>query len=359
MPILSNTSTLSKYMSLNQNGLVQAEFIWVDGFNQLRSKTKTLASKPLGPSDIADWHCSGASTGQAYVDDSDITLHPVAMYPDPFRRGDNILVLCETFDSDEAPLETNYRHRCNKTMQNYAKEEPWFGIEQEYTLVEPESKRPYGWPTFGYPEPQGMYYCGIGTGRIFGRDLIEAHYRACLYAGIKIAGVNVEVAPSQFEYQIGPCGGISMGDELWVARYLLERLAEDFGVAISLHPKPVVEGDWNGAGCHTNYSTAAMRQDGGMVVMEEAIDKMGDRHYEHLQEYGDFNELRLIGSHETGHIDAFSYGIENRGASIRIPRQVAKDGKGYMEDRRPASNIDPYRVTRIIVESTLNPSPFF
>lgn len=86
----------------------------------------------------------------------------------------------------------------------------------------------------------------MGAGKIFGRDIVEAHYRACLYAGINISGVNAEVAPGQFEYQVGPCEGISMGDELWMARYLLDRVAEDFGIVVSIHPKPV-KGDWNGA----------------------------------------------------------------------------------------------------------------
>ncbi|CAN0276211.1 unnamed protein product, partial [Ectocarpus fasciculatus] len=218
---------------------------------------------------------------------------------------------------------------------------PWFGIEQEYTLFEADGVTPFGWPKSGYPGPQGPYYCSIGYENAFGRHIMEAHYKACLFAGVNISGTNGEVMPGQWEYQVGPCVGIASGDELWISRYLLQRVCEQFGVIVSLDPKPI-PGDWNGAGCHTNYSTKPMREEGGYKDIIAAIEKLGEKHDEHIAAYGEGNERRLTGKHETASMDKFSYGVANRGASIRIGRDVEKEQKGYFEDRRPSSNMDPY-----------------
>ena len=259
-------------------------------------------------------------------------------------------------------------------MEAHAKHEPWFGLEQEYTLFGPE-KWPYGWPKNGYPAPQGPYYCGVGTTKVFCRDVVEAHYKACLFAGIKISGINAEVMPSQWEFQVGPCEGIerkstpkyqdsllfhgyelnhvTVGDQLWMARFLLHRVAEEFGIVITFEPKPV-RGDWNGTGLHTNVSTAEMRKDGGMKEIEAMMSKLEKRNVEHIEVYGEGNKERMTGEHETANIDRFTWGVANRGASVRVPRQCAADCKGYFEDRRPASNADPYQITGIMMETVGN-----
>ncbi|KAI9667040.1 MAG: glutamate--ammonia ligase [Trizodia sp. TS-e1964] len=326
-----------------------AEYIWIDGNNGVRSKTKTLSKAPKTLEELPEWNFDGSSTGQAPGDNSDVYLRPVARYPDPFRGGENILVLCECWDSDGTPNKFNNRHECAKLMEAHKQYIPWFGLEQEYTLFD-EFDKPYGWPKGGFPGPQGPYYCGVGTGKVFCRDIVEAHYKACLYAGVTISGINAEVLPAQWEFQVGPCTGIDMGDQLWLARFLLERVAEEFGAKISFHPKPIA-GDWNGAGLHTNFSTEDMRKEGGMKYIEEAIKKLEGRHKEHIAVYGADNAKRLTGLHETGSIESFSYGVADRGASIRIPRSVAREGFGYFEDRRPASNGDPYQITGIMMES--------
>lgn len=299
------------------------------------------------------WNYDGSSTGQAPGKDSEVYLKPVAMYPDPWRRGDNILVMCEAClpDGNLTPIPTNTRNAAAKLFNSKLGEEPWFGIEQEYTLYHKNGKTPLGFPEEGYPRPQGPYYCSIGLENAFGRRVVEAHYRACLYAGVKISGINAEVMPGQWEYQVGPCTGIESGDQLWLSRYIMQRVCEDFGVRVSFDPKPVM-GDWNGAGCHTNYSTKAMREAGGYEVIITAVEKLGQKHQEHIDVYGKGNERRLTGAHETAPIDKFSYGVANRGASIRIPRQAKLEGKGYFEDRRPASNMDPYVVTSKIFQTT-------
>ncbi|KAF7793655.1 hypothetical protein EIP86_004770 [Pleurotus ostreatoroseus] len=315
-----------------------------------RRRKATVTKKVTSIDQLRVWDFDGSSTNQAPGTDSDVYLRPAAIFKDPFRGGDNILVLAECYNNDGTPNKTNFRHHAKKVMDQTKDHEPWFGLEQEYTLFDMDGT-PFGWPKGGFPGPQGPYYCGAGAGKVFARDLIEAHYRACLYAGINISGINAEVMPSQWEFQVGPCEGISMGDHLWMARYLLVRIAEQWGIKVSFHPKPL-QGDWNGAGCHTNYSTKEMRTEGGIKVIEKAIEKLAKRHNEHIAVYGEDNDLRLTGRHETGHIGVFTSGVANRGASIRIPRHVSAQGYGYLEDRRPASNIDPYRVTAIIVETT-------
>jgi glutamine synthetase len=232
---------------------------------------------------------------------------------------------------------------------------PWFGIEQEYTLLGLD-KHPFGWPKNGFPGPQGPYYCAVGADKILGRGVAEAHYRACLFAGIKISGTNAEVMPAQWEFQVGPCEGIEMGDQLWMARFLLHRIAEDFKLVVSFDPKPI-PGDWNGAGAHCNYSTLRMREKGGIDVINAAIKKLSMTHQRHINVYdphqGKDNERRLTGLHETSTILSFSAGVANRNASVRIPRTVAEDGFGYLEDRRPSSNCDPYSVTEMLVRTTV------
>jgi len=157
---------------------------------------------------LSEWNFDGSSTGQAPGDNSDVYLKPVAFYPCPFRLGDNILVMCETYMSDhKTPNAFNFRADAAKVMEKNEAEGFWFGLEQEYTLLDAEGW-PYGWPKGGFPGPQGPYYCGNGTGKVFCRDLIEAHYKACLYAGIRISGTNAEVMPAQWEFQVGPCPGI-------------------------------------------------------------------------------------------------------------------------------------------------------
>jgi glutamine synthetase len=356
-PTLLDKKVLERYLTLPQpDDKVQATYVWIDGTGEnLRCKTKTINFVPSRAEDLPIWNFDGSSTGQAEGSNSDVYLHPVALFNCPFRRGNNKIVLCETYKYNRKPTETNYRYTCKEVMEKAKDVHPWFGIEQEYTLLDRDGY-PFGWPRGGFPGPQGPYYCGVGADRVFGRDVLEAHYRACMYAGVNISGTNGEVMPAQWEFQVGPCEGIDMGDQLWMARFLLHRVAEDFGVVVTLDPKPM-PGNWNGAGAHCNYSTEAMRQEGGIVHIEEAIAKLGKEHLRHIKAYdpkgGRDNERRLTGHHETSSINSFSAGVANRGASVRIPRQCGEDKCGYLEDRRPASNCDPYRVTEIVVRTTV------
>jgi glutamine synthetase len=287
-------------------------------------------------------------------------MKPVAMYPDPFRAGDNVIVLTETFVwADDQfttlkPANTNFRHYAKRVFDAGMFEEPWFGIEQEYTLLETKNKftiKPLGWPSSGFPGPQGPYYCSVGANICYGRAIMDAHYKACLFANVKISGTNCEVMPGQWEYQVGPCLGIEGADQLWISRYLLCRVAEDFGISVSFEPK--LFRDWNGAGCHTNYSTTSMREGrGGMDYIETLLKKLAPKHQMHISLYGN-NDKRLTGHHETSNKETFSYGAGNRACSVRIPTCTAAEKKGYIEDRRPASDMDPYTVCAAIIDTTL------
>ena len=328
----------------------RAEYIWIDGTEPtplMRSKTKILDDG----AEPGIWGFDGSSTNQAPGSNSDCVLNPVYTCPDPTRGANDVLVLCEVLIPETmAPHPTNQRAACLEVAEKFAAHEPLFGIEQEYTFF--KEGRPLGWPSEGYyyPAPQGPYYCGVGAVEIAGREIVEAHTSACIEAGIAISGTNAEVMLGQWEFQVGPVGTVEVADQLWMARYLLYRISEDFGVNASISAKPI-KGDWNGAGAHTNFSTNKMREDYDAIIA--ACEAMGapGKVDEHLEGYGHGYEERLTGQHETAHHSEFRYGVSDRGASIRIPWQVAQDGKGYIEDRRPNANIDPYVVTRLITNT--------
>ncbi len=326
-------------------GFYKAEYIWIDGTEptaKLRSKTKIVPEGQAPPI----WGFDGSSTNQAPGSNSDCVLQPVFVCPDPIRGGKHKLVLNEVLLTDMTPHKSNTRAACAETAKKYASFDMWFGIEQEYTFF--EGSKPLGWPDNGFPAPQGPYYCGVGADEVFGREIVEAHTDACLAAGLAIAGTNGEVMPGQWEFQIGPIGPPAIGDHMWVARWLLYRIAEDFGVNATLDPKPV-RGDWNGAGAHTNFSTKQMRASYEPCV--EAAKALGTKAKLHIENYGHGIEGRLTGQHETASYKTFSYGVSDRGASVRIPWQVARDKKGYIEDRRPNANMDPYVVARLITDT--------
>lgn len=348
------------------------EYIWIDGRGNLRSKYRTAF--PLYEScrdgsynyiPVEDWNYDGSSTYQASTENSEIALVPVAHYANPFfEPGRAFLILCKTYRSDGSPTETNFRHDAEKVFEKGGRKlDPWFGIEQEYFMMRSHGTQVSDKPLLFscahgnddcIPEPQGDYYCGVGTRTVTLRKLAEKHYEYCLSAGLKISGINAEVAPSQWEFQIGPCSSISAGDELWVARYILEKLSEEFGVCISFKPKPIPN-PWNGSGLHTNFSTEesrdSERRNAGLKCIYKYIDRLSKKHAQHIRVYGD-NSNRLNGACETSDFHTFSYATGDRGASVRIPKSVLKAGCGYLEDRRPASDADPYRVIAAIFSTT-------
>lgn len=359
------------------------EYVWLDGNQpqQLRSKTKVVNSSDFlktledleNTNDskmFPDWSFDGSSTNQAKAgkgENTDCVLKPVYVTKDPFRGGLNKIVLCQVFNSDgETPHKTNTRFKLEELTNslNLNDEEltksdlPWFGWEQEYTLTtKPNFKEGEGLP-LGFrpneePRPQGDYYCGVGSDNITGRRIVEEHLEKCIEAGLEVSGINAEVMLGQWEYQIGPVTSTNGSDQLWVSRYILQRVAEENGVKVSFHPKPK-SGDWNGSGCHVNFSTAEMREEGGIDLIEDVMFKLSLTHNQHIDVYGLHNEQRMTGLHETSSIHDFSYGYSTRDTSIRIPAQTQLEGKGYFEDRRPASNCDPYSVALRMLKTVYN-----
>lgn len=335
---------------------ILAEYIWIGGTGpcDLRSKTKVLEEGE----NPGIWNYDGSSTEQAPGNDSEVLIVPVQTYPDPFRNKGDILVFCETRKAGET-LEGNMRPRCKQIMDAAVEEAPMFGIEQEFFVIDKETSKAVGWPANDafIPVGQGAYYCGV-DGRAVTRNL-RAYYDMALNklreAGIPITGGNFEVAPGQLEVQVCDIG-INLCDHLWVTRYILQRTAQEFDYGVEFLPKPY-QGDWNGSGCHTNFSTASMRADGGYEKIMEAIKNLETNHEKHIACYGAGNKNRLTGHHETSKWSDFSYGVGNRGASIRIPVATEAEKKGYMEDRRPSSAMNPYVVCAMLVQTSLGVCP--
>lgn len=333
------------------------EYVWIGGNNELRSKTKVITIDDINDAslqlqDIPEWNYDGSSTEQASGSDSEVIIKPRAIFNDPFRGHPHKLVMCDTYTPTGEPLSSNNRVWANSLFDTKSEQEPWFGLEQEYFLIYPATNRPIG---FHENKQQGQFYCSVGAENAFGRTVAEEHLHICVAAGIKISGMNAEVAPGQWEFQIGPCTGIEEGDHLWMARYLLQRVAEIHNLSVNFNPKPL-KGDWNGSGCHTNFSTKHMREGledkTGLSFIQDAIHKLSLKQDEHMAVYGSGNDLRMTGEHETASYTVFSHGIANRGASIRIGNANYNNQRGYFEDRRPSSNCDPYLVTGMIFKTT-------
>lgn len=327
------------------------EYIWLDGYKptqSLRAKTRIAENFSGKLEDCPIWSFDGSSTQQATGGASDLLLKPVALYPDP-DRNNAYVVMTEVLNADGTPHESNGRAHIEEEDEDF-----WFGFEQEYFLMDPKTNKPLGFPADGYPAPQGPYYCGVGADKAFGRDIVEEHFDICLEAGLNVEGINAEVAAGQWEFQIFAKGAHNAGDQIWVARFFLERTAEKYGVVVDWHPKPLgKELDWNGSGMHANFSNGLMRTCGDKAVFTAICEEFGQNIKEHIDVYGAYNDQRLTGLHETAAITDFSYGISDRGSSIRIPVGTVDDGwKGRLEDRRPASNGDPYKIGAVIIKTT-------
>jgi glutamine synthetase len=329
------------------------EYIWLDGYEpvpNLRGKTRIADKAPESIDDCPLWGFDGSSTKQAEGRSSDCVLKPVSLYPDA-SRDNGFLVMCEVMNPDGTPHPSNYR----STIIDDA--DTWFGLEQEYFLY--QDGRPLGWPADGYPGPQGPYYTGVGYENVgdIAREIVEEHLELCLEAGINHEGINAEVAKGQWEFQIFGKGSFRTADDVWIARYLMSRLCEKYRVVVQWHCKPF-RGDWNGSGMHANFSTKYMREVGGKPYFDALMAAFDKNRDEHIAVYGPDNHMRLTGLHETQSIDKFSFGLADRGASIRIPHSFVNNGyKGYLEDRRPNSQGDPYKIVARILK-TISEVPF-
>lgn len=329
--------------------LVKLEYIWLDGYKptqSLRSKTKIEKNFSGNLKDLPNWSFDGSSTEQAPGGSSDCVLKPVFVTKDPQRKN-AYLVMCEVLSADGMPHPSNGRALIDDDDNDF-----WFGFEQEYFLWDTATNKPLGFPEGGFPGPQGPYYCGVGADKAFGRSIVEEHLDACIDAGLNVEGINAEVAAGQWEFQIFAKGAKEAGDQIWIGRYLLERIGEKYGVSVNWHCKPLGSLDWNGSGMHANFSNEVLRTAGSKEVYDKICESFRPVIKEHIEVYGADNHLRLTGKHETASINDFSYGVSDRGASIRIPLATVDRGwKGYLEDRRPNSAADPYKVAARIIKT--------
>ena len=326
------------------------EYVWLDGYTpepNLRSKIRvSIKNTPL------PWSFDGSSTKQAEGNFSDCILNPVRTYSSS-KNKNKVFVLCEVLNSDGTPHESNDRSKLLDSMYYQLVDSTkwsWFGFEQEYFIRQGHKKNILGYESNYSREKQVKYYCGVG-GLIVGRNVSDEHLEMCLEYGIGIEGTNAEVAFGQWEYQIFGQGTLTAADDLWMARYFLLKLAEKHGYDIELHPKPLQTGDWNGSGLHTNFSTQRMRDVGGEEYFNKIFKQFEKDKEIHIANYGSDNHLRLTGKFETQDINKFTWGIADRGASIRISNRTAENWRGYLEDRRPASNANPYKVVKAILDS--------
>lgn len=340
-----------------------ATYIWNDGDN-LRSKIKIIQYKYCFPPNkllsFPEWNFDGSSTGQSETKNSDLFIKPVYFCKNPLYQETKTkryyLVLCQVMNPDGSAHITNNYAKLNDFVNSnqdlFDTADTWFGIEQEYIILDKNGDA-YDIDNIGdkiiYNNNQ--HYCSVGTGKAMGSNIVDEHMNMCIDAGLKICGINAEVTASQWEFQIGPLDAFDVSAELWIARYILIKIAEKYNACITFHPKPFAQ--FNGSGAHTNFSTKEMREPGGLTKIYEAIDKLSKNHKDHINVYGKYNDQRLSGTNETAHINTFSYGNCDRGSSIRIPINVLKDGYGYLEDRRPAANMDPYLVTERILRTIL------
>ena len=332
---------------------IRLEYIWLDGYEpepNLRSKvkiSKSVSFENVSLEHIPEWGFDGSSTMQATGSSSDCYLKPVRIYKEnkPMMGIPTIYVLCEVYNGNNEPHESNDRFKLGEEDLDF-----WVGYEQEYFIRSGNNRHVLGFGLGEMVEPQGKYYCGVG-GQVYGRNFSDEHLEACLNLNINIEGTNAEVAIGQWEYQIFAKGKINSADDLWMSRYLLHKIGEKYSYSIDLHPKPLQTGEWNGSGLHVNFSNKKMREDGGEKYFQSIFKSFESRSKTHIDNYGSDNHLRLTGKFETQSIDKFSWGVSDRGASIRVPKSVGETWKGYLEDRRPSSNANPYKVIKVISDS--------
>ncbi|XP_065170276.1 glutamine synthetase 1, mitochondrial-like [Atheta coriaria] len=341
-------TVLQKYLNLPvPECTTLADYFWVDGTGtHFRSRTRTLDKQPKCVEDLPAWHVDGSKTNESDCDaeQQDVRLLPVAMYNDPMRRGGAKLVLCESYTMDYKPTKSNTRSKCCDMYTKTMNHQPLFGFCQQYMLMQIDGK-PLGWPGGGAQLPStGAYYCGVGARNSIGREIVEAHARACLYAGVGLSGFNSEQIASKWKFETKPTKGIKAPDDIIVGRYLLQRIAAEFGVDASFNPKGVKKG---GSDLHVKFSTSFMAEQNGIEQILAAAEALAKKHKAHMSIY---NSRK---TKHRGKFKKFTWGMGDRGYSVRIPFDVQSAGCGYLEDRRPAANSDPYAVCTAIMKTTL------
>ncbi|GAX81512.1 hypothetical protein CEUSTIGMA_g8940.t1 [Chlamydomonas eustigma] len=347
---------------------ILVEYVWLGSSgSDLRSKSRVFDTRPSSVDDVPMIAVDGGSYDQ-HPEGQEVFLKPRKLFRDPFRAGDHLLVLCDSFKTNVnsslrnqnssctlEPSNSNSRAPCEETLNQASAHLPIFAAEQEYCILASStvpSSTP-AWPYAHLPDPCKPYMSVPGLSEAnklktyaSGRHLAERHLQACLHAGIKITETSQRTSPAArlWSYKLGPLLGVDLADQLWMSRFILLRLSEEEGLSVSFDPTAV---GGAGARCNMKYSTSETRNPGGgLSCIQLHLELLESAHLLHLLAYS----KGCVSSRSLG----FEVGVGgSKEPTLVVPSKTLILKAGHYVDQRPPSNVDPYLAIMVLVSTTL------